>query len=46
MTSERQYKKTKSTRNAVEDLRREAGGQFDPRLVALFVEQVASPLFR
>ncbi len=44
MTSERPYGETKSARDAIEELHREAGAQFDPSLVALFIDRVAPTL--
>jgi two-component system, cell cycle response regulator len=44
MTSERPYGETKGVGEAIDELRREAGAQFDPRLVALFIERVAPAL--
>ncbi len=44
MTSERPYRKAMSPSEAVEELRRSAGTQFDPELTKLFVEHVLPAL--
>ena len=44
MTSERPYERTMTSEEALEELRRSAGTQFDPQLVEVFIEQVASKL--
>jgi HD-GYP domain-containing protein (c-di-GMP phosphodiesterase class II) len=38
MTTDRPYRKALAPSEAVDELRREAGKQFDPRVVAVFVE--------
>jgi HD-GYP domain-containing protein (c-di-GMP phosphodiesterase class II) len=40
MTSERVYRKAITAKEAVVELERCAGRQFDPRVVRVFVEQV------
>ncbi len=40
MTSERSYKRTLSEQDAIEELQKNAGTQFDPELVDIFVEKV------
>jgi HD-GYP domain-containing protein (c-di-GMP phosphodiesterase class II) len=40
MTSDRPYRRAMSPEAAVAELRRTAGSQFDPTLVAIFVERV------
>lgn len=42
MTSTRSYRQAMSTEEAVEELRRCAGSQFDPELVEMFISQVQS----
>ncbi len=42
MTSERAYERAMTSEEALEELQRSAGTQFDPRLVEVFIEQVAS----
>jgi HD-GYP domain-containing protein (c-di-GMP phosphodiesterase class II) len=44
MTSERPYGETKDARDAIEELRDEAGTQFDPSLVDLFAGRVVPAL--
>jgi two-component system cell cycle response regulator len=44
MTSKRPYGETRSAEAAIDELRREAGAQFDPRLVAVFADRVALAL--
>jgi diguanylate cyclase (GGDEF)-like protein len=44
MTSERPYGERKSGRDAIEELRNGARSQFDPNLVEVFTERVASAL--
>lgn len=41
MTNDRAYRKAKSVNEAVEEIKREAGRQFDPQLAEVFVEIVA-----
>jgi len=41
MVTERSYRKTFSKEEAVEELKRNAGTQFDPEIVKIFVEMVA-----
>lgn len=41
MVTERSYRKTFSKEKAVEELKRNAGTQFDPEIVKIFVEMVA-----
>jgi len=43
MTSRRNYRRNLSTAEAVAELRRCAGTQFDPELVEIFVEEILSP---
>jgi len=40
MRSERPYRRAKSLEEAVEELKRYSGSQFDPRLVGIFIEKV------
>ena len=40
MVGERSYKKTKSKKEAIEELLKNAGTQFDPELVRIFIEKV------
>ncbi len=40
MTSERTYRKPLSEKEAVEELRKYAGTQFDPIIVKIFIEKV------
>jgi diguanylate cyclase (GGDEF)-like protein len=42
MTGGRPYEQTLTSQEAIEELRRAAGSQFDPNLVELFIERVAS----
>ena len=41
MVNERPYRKTRSKEEALEELKRNAGTQFDPEIVKIFVESVA-----
>jgi len=40
MTTDRPYRKAKSREEAIEELRRRAGTQFDPQVVEVFLELV------
>ncbi|MFW6026942.1 MAG: HD domain-containing phosphohydrolase, partial [Candidatus Woesearchaeota archaeon] len=40
MTSNRPYKKAKSKQNAIAELKKEAGKQFDPNLIKVFINKV------
>ncbi len=40
MTHDRQYRQARSVADALEEIHRGAGGQFDPELAALFVEAI------
>jgi diguanylate cyclase (GGDEF)-like protein/PAS domain S-box-containing protein len=42
MTSERSYRKALPEETALEELRKNSGSQFDPKLVMLFIEKVLS----
>lgn len=42
--SERTYKKSKTKNEALQELKKNAGTQFDPRIVSLFVSQMESSL--
>ena len=44
MTEQRSYRDPMSPEDALEELRRCAGTQFDPRLVELFAERVFPPI--
>ncbi len=40
MTNERPYRKAKTRAEAIEELRRFSGTQFDPEVVDVFIEKV------
>jgi HD-GYP domain-containing protein (c-di-GMP phosphodiesterase class II) len=44
MVNDRPYRKALSKRQALEELQRNSGTQFDPVLVSLFIEKVADNL--
>ena len=44
MTSERSYKASMTKEEAIEELRRSAGTQFDPVMTRIFIEEVLEPI--
>jgi response regulator RpfG family c-di-GMP phosphodiesterase len=44
MTDGRSYEEPMSAKEAIQELRRGAGAQFDPGLTEIFIERVASTL--